>query len=309
MKRVMTELQKRIVGKEAVIKKLWIALLSGGHVLLEDVPGVGKTLVAKTLAEVMDCTFSRIQFTPDLMPSDIMGYTVLAGDGRSLEFRKGPIHNNIVLADEINRTSPKTQSGLLEAMEEKQVTIDGQTYKLEAPFMVIATQNPIEYEGTFPLPEAQLDRFFMKLSLGYPGFDEELGILGLEGRHQNISAVYTRAEICEMQDEATDVYVDAAVEKYMTHIVRQTRTHGDVTLGCSPRATLALYRCAKASAYVDGRDYVMPEDVEGHAVSVLSHRMILKPEARYRGVEPEEIIDEILDQAIMPKVGDYDAKF
>lgn len=299
---IINELRKNIIGKDKVIRQIIIALLCKGHVLIEDVPGVGKTTIAKAIANVMDLKFGRIQFTPDLTPSDVLGFSIYNRNLNKMTFMKGPIHNNIILGDEINRTSPKTQSSLLEAMEEKQVTIDGKTYKLEEPFMVIATQNPVEFEGTFPLPEAQLDRFLMKLSIGYPdNRSDELEIGLSRFRKEIIRPQISKEQLIKYQNEINSLYIDETISKYIVEIVRKTREDDRILLGASPRGTIALHNIGKAEAYLSSRDYVVPEDVLKHIVEVLGHRIILKPETSYKGVSHEVIIKDIIEQIPFPE--------
>lgn len=300
---------KIIVGKEDSITKLIVCLLSRGHILIEDVPGVGKTTLVKAMAKSIDLSYSRIQFTPDLLPSDILGVTVYDKNIGDFKFRKGPIHSQIILADEINRTSPKTQSSLLEVMEENQVTIDGNTYVMKEPFMVIATQNPVEYEGTFPLPEAQLDRFLMKISLGYPSKNQEISIISNKRSHEsleNLKPVVTAEEIINAQKEVEEVFVSDDVKDFIAEIIIKTREDSRVLLGCSPRATLALYYVSKAYAYINNRTYVIPKDVKNIAKDVLSHRLVLKPETKYKGITKEELIDDIISQIKISLVRSYE---
>jgi len=303
--KALANMQQTIVGKKDVLEKLLVSLLCEGHVLLEDVPGVGKTVIAKTLATTFDLSFSRIQFTPDLLPSDIIGFSIFDKASSSFTFRKGPVHANMVLADEINRASPKTQSSLLEVMQENQITTDGMTYKLEMPFMVIATQNPIEYEGTFPLPEAQLDRFFMRISIGYPDQAEEIEIMKRNGlEHEVLPKLFTISseDIAHEKKRMRDIYVKEEIEQYIAAIIKKTREHSAITLGASPRASIALYKASKAAAYLDNRDYVIPRDVTRFIYEVLDHRIILKPEVKYKGMTNHSVLKEIVEQVAVPKV-------
>jgi MoxR-like ATPase len=292
-----------IVGKSEVIELCLVALLCEGHVLLEDVPGIGKTTLAKALARSVGCTFKRIQFTPDLLPSDVTGVLYFNQKNQEFEFRPGPIMAQIVLADEINRATPRTQSALLEAMQERQVTVDVETLRLPRPFMVLATQNPIELEGTFPLPEAQVDRFLMRIALGYPNRAEENDILlryehedPLEGLEPAIQA----AELLAMQRQVRGVGVERSVREYIVDVVRATREHAAVELGVSPRGSLALYHTAQALAAVRGRGFVLPDDVKTLAPVVLTHRLIISPQTRLRGRRPEEIVAEIVGSVPVP---------
>lgn len=309
IRKIVENINKVIVGKEDVIEKMIAALLCKGHILLEDVPGVGKTTIARALAKSIDCSFSRIQFTPDLLPSDILGISIYNPKDGSFKFKKGPIHSQIILADEINRASPKTQSSLLEVMQENQITIEGNTYIMEEPFMVIATQNPVEYEGTFPLPEAQLDRFIMKISLGYPTRIEEIEIIRKKDNNyllEKLSPVVTGKDIVRMRNEVENIFVKEEIEEYITNIVRKTRNDDKVLLGCSPRATIAFYKLAKSYAYIKGRSYVIPEDLKNIAVDVLAHRIILKPEAKYKGLSNRKVIQEIVNNTKIPLVKAYE---
>lgn len=292
-----------MIGKEEAAMLSLVALLAKGHVLLEDVPGVGKTMLVKTLAKSLDCDFKRIQFTPDLLPSDVTGVSIYNPKSLEFEFRPGPILGNIVLADEINRTSPKTQSALLEGMEETSITVDGNTVPLSDPFFVMATQNPIEYEGTYPLPEAQLDRFLIKMKMGYPSAKQEMEMLSRTSNGhpiEDISAVLTREELVELQKEVLEVYVDRTVNRYIIDLVTGTRAHDGVYLGVSPRGSIALMKAAKAYAFIHDRDYVVPDDVQFMAPFVLSHRMILTSEARFEGQTAESIIDSLLSSTSIP---------
>jgi MoxR-like ATPase len=301
--RIVDNVEKVIVGKRASVQLTVLGLLCQGHILIEDVPGVGKTVLAKSLAKSVGCKFQRIQFTPDMLPSDVTGVSVFNQKSREFEFRPGPIHAQIVLVDEINRATPKTQSALLESMEERQVTVDGTTYPLESPFMVLATQNPIEYEGTFPLPEAQLDRFMPRIRLGYATKEEEIEVM--ERQHQThpideIGQVVSVEELLEAQTAVKEVFLDDKVKEYIVDLVRQTRNHGEVYLGSSSRGALAIYRLGQARAALFGRDFVLPDDVKALAVPALSHRIIVGPAARIKDVEPEAIVQEILDTTAVP---------
>ncbi len=301
--RIVDNVSKVIVGKRAVIEQALAALIAQGHILVEDVPGVGKTMLAKSLSISIGCNFKRIQFTPDLLPSDVAGISVYNQATGEFQFRPGPIMAQVVLADEINRATPKTQSALLEAMEELQVTVDGVTHHLEHPFVVIATQNPIEYEGTFPLPEAQLDRFLMRISLGYPEFEEELAIIEQqEQKHpiDSLEAVANPKDVIGLQQAAKDVYVDRAVREYIVNLTEATRNHRDVALGASPRASLGLFRAARAMALVLDRDYVIPDDIKMLAAPVTAHRIILSPSARMRGVRSTDLVSDLLNTLTVP---------
>lgn len=303
IEKVLTNINKVMIGKEDAAVLSLVALLAQGHVLLEDVPGVGKTMLVKTIAKSLDCDFRRIQFTPDLLPSDVTGVSIYNPKTLEFEFRGGPILGNIILADEINRTSPKTQSSLLESMEEKNVTVDGKTIALASPFFVMATQNPIEYEGTYPLPEAQLDRFILKLKMGYPTFGEELEMLERNAREQpieSIEAVLTREELKGIQEEVTNVYVDKNVQHYIINLISSTRSNPSIYLGVSPRGSIALMKAAKAYAYIMERDYVLPDDVKFLAPYVLAHRIILTSEAKYDGVTADDIISSIVKSTHVP---------
>ncbi len=301
--RIIDNVATVIVGKRDAIELVAVALLANGHILIEDVPGVGKTTLAKAIARSVGLSFKRVQFTPDLLPSDVTGVTIFNQKTREFEFREGPVMAQIVLADEVNRATPKTQSALLEAMEERQITVDGETYALPEPFLVLATQNPIEYEGTFPLPEAQLDRFLMRVNLGYPDRVDELQVLASQQRERpidDIQQVVTLEEVFAAQEAVKDVYVDPLVSNYIVDISRATREHNDVYLGASPRGSLGLFRAGQAMAAVAGRDYVVPDDVKRLAESVLSHRVIVSPAARIRSVDTRGIVAGILDFVPVP---------
>ena len=300
-------LEKVMVGKRSTVELIVIGLLCQGHVLIEDVPGVGKTVMARSLARSLDCVFSRIQFTPDMLPSDVTGVSIYNQSKKQFEFRPGPIMGQIVLADEINRATPKTQAALLEAMEERQVTVDGVTHPLERPFMVLATQNPIEYEGTFPLPEAQLDRFLLRVRLGYPNIQDEIRILEeqqLQHPLETLGAVVKTKEILEAAATVRKVYVSPTVKRYIVDITRRTRETEDAYLGASPRGSLGLFRSAQARAALQGRDHVLPDDVKAMAVPVLGHRIIVSPAARLRDLGADRIVEEIV-RALPSPGGDF----
>jgi MoxR-like ATPase len=293
------QLGKVILGKEDVIENLVVALLSGGHILMEDVPGVGKTTLAKALAKSISADFKRVQFTPDLLPTDILGSSIYSPRDGSFTFKEGPIFTNILLGDEINRASPRTQSSLLEAMSERQVSIEGKTYVLPEPFLVLATQNPIEYHGTYPLPEAQLDRFGMKINLGYPDKNHEVDVLYSQFHHHpldDIKPIVERAEIVELQTAVRAVKVDARIGRYIVDLADASRHHASVKVGCSPRGTLTLFRTTQARAFIQGREYAIPEDVKSVAIPTLAHRLALDTKAKYSGVSKEQIVSEILDK-------------
>jgi MoxR-like ATPase len=307
--KLINNLEKVIVGKRHTIESIVVGLLCQGHILIEDVPGVGKTVLARSLAKSLGCSFNRLQFTPDMLPSDVTGVSIFDQSKRLFEFRPGPIFAQIVLVDEINRATPKTQAALLESMEEKQVTVDGLTHPLPNPFMVLATQNPIEYEGTFPLPEAQLDRFLMRVRLGYPTQTDEIEILDRQQlRHpiETLDAVIEIEELHEAMEAIKQVYVSKPVKRYLVDLVNLTRQSSDVYLGASPRGSLALYRTGQAVAALAGRDFVLPDDVKGLAVPVLAHRVIVGPAARLRELSAEKIVEEILENLPVPG-GDYQA--
>ena len=304
---VIGNLEKVIVGKRATVEMVVIGLLCQGHVLIEDVPGVGKTILARSLARSLDCAFSRIQFTPDMLPSDVTGVSIYNQSKKKFEFRPGPIMGQIVLADEINRATPKTQAALLEAMEERQVTVDGVTHKLARPFMVLATQNPIEYEGTFPLPEAQLDRFLLRVRLGYPNISDEVRILEeqqLQHPLDALKSVVKTKEILDAADAIRRIFVSPQVKRYIVDLTRRTRESDDVYLGASPRGSLGLFRSAQARAALQGREYVLPDDVKAMAVPVLGHRIIVSPAARLRDLGADRIVEEIMRAQPSPG-GDY----
>lgn len=301
--RLRQNIQKVIVGKDDVIDLALIALLCQGHLLLEDVPGTGKTTLAKTVARSLGCTFQRIQFTPDLLPSDVTGIYFYNQKQQEFVFRPGPIFSEILLADEINRATPRTQSALLEAMQERQVTVDIATHELPRPFLVMATQNPIELEGTFPLPEAQLDRFLMRVTIGYPDEEQENDILlrfEREDPLETLEAVVEPQQILQMQEAVRLIRVEESVRNYIVNVCRTTRRHEDIELGASPRATMALYRTCQAYAAVHGRDFVIPDDVKTMAPPVLTHRLMVNPQTRLRGRQPEDVIREVVDTVPVP---------
>ena len=301
--RIIDNVKKVILGKDEAIRLGVIALMCQGHVLIEDVPGVGKTMLAKSLARSTGCSFSRIQFTPDLLPSDITGVSIFNQKTSEFQFRAGPIIAQVVLADEINRATPKTQSALLEAMEERQVTVEGVTHPLPGPFMVMATQNPIEYEGTFPLPEAQLDRFLLRIRLGYPTFDQEIAIMDSQQLHhpfEDLAPVVGPREVLALQEETRKIYVDPLVKQYIASLVEGSRKHRDVALGCSPRASLALQRTGQAMTLLQGRDYVLPDDVKELAEPVMAHRLVLTAAARMQGVDGRRVVQELTDEVVVP---------
>jgi len=302
-KRIVENVARVIVGKQHPVELLMVALLADGHVLLEDVPGLGKTLVAKSLAKSIGGAFRRVQFTPDLLPSDVTGFNIYNQQACQFDFQPGPVMTNILLADEINRTIPRTQSSLLESMEERQVTVDGKTYPLPHPFFVMATQNPIELEGTFPLPEAQLDRFLLKIRLGYPEKDEEIAILERfqeEDPLLQLEAVADPGQVVELQRTRKTMHISAPVREYIADIVRATRNHPALRLGASPRGSLGLMRAGQALAALRERDYVLPDDIKSLVLPVLTHRLILKEEERLRGETPEHLLEEIIHQIPVP---------
>lgn len=301
---LVTNVERVIVGKSSAVQLAVIGLLSRGHLLIEDVPGVGKTMLARSLSRSLGCSFGRIQFTPDMLPSDVTGVSIFNQATREFEYQPGPIMSQVVLVDEINRATPKTQSALLEAMEEHQVTVDGVSYPLPEPFMVLATQNPIEYEGTYSLPEAQLDRFLMRVNLGYPALNDEIEVLDRQQFHHpvtDLKPVVSAEDLLEAQEEIKNVFVSPAVKEYIVRLVQKTRQHPDVYLGASPRGSLTLYRTAQARAAMLGRDYALPDDVKFIAPFVLSHRLIISPSARLRSVQADQVIQTILEQLPMPE--------
>jgi MoxR-like ATPase len=302
---IVENMEKVIIGKRDTVELVIISLLCNGHVLIEDVPGVGKTSLVSALAKSIDSTFKRIQFTPDIMPTDITGFSIFNGNTGEFEYRPGSIMSQIILADEINRTSPKTQASLLEVMEENQVTVDGITYKVPQPFMVLATQNPVEYIGTYPLPEAQLDRFFMKISIGYPLPEEEKRILSnlqLENPIESLNPVIDSNEIIFLQQDVKNVYLDGSIRDYIVEIIGQTRNHPDILLGSSPRGSISLFKASQAWAYYNNRNYVIPDDVKKMAIPVLSHRIVLSQEARIKRLSSEGILNNIIENIRIPVV-------
>jgi MoxR-like ATPase len=302
---IADEIETVIVGKREAVEMVVIGLLSNGHLLIEDIPGVGKTMLARALAAALGAKYRRIQFTPDLLPADITGTSIFNQKTSEFAFRPGPIFTNVLLADEINRATPKTQSSLLEGMEEFQVTVDGATHVLERPFFVIATENPIEYRGTYPLPEAQLDRFLMRINLGYPTPDQEVVVLDRQVKEHpihSVKPVAERDEVLQMQQNIRDVHIDPSLKQYMVDIVAATREHSSLVLGASPRASIGLMRTGQSRAALQGREYVLPDDVKALAAPVLCHRLIPKPEARIRPDEVASVVSEILDQMSVPAV-------
>ena len=307
---VVDNIAKVIVGKEDVIRLVLVAVLAGGHCLIEDVPGVGKTMLVRATAKSLGCDFRRIQFTPDLLPSDVTGVSVYNQKTQEFTFRPGPVFGQVVLADEINRTSPKTQSALLEALEERSVSADGETYMLPNPFFVLATENPIEFEGTFPLPEAQLDRFLLKFTVGYPSVQEELAILQrqeLTHPIDSLGPVASPNQIVQWRKQCAQVHVDAALREYLVHIVQSTREHPSVYLGASPRGSLALFKAAQALAFVSGRDYVIPDDVRYLAPYVLAHRVLLSADARLSGLQVRDVVSQVTDRISVPMLSGFGA--
>lgn len=302
-RRLRENVQKVIVGKDEVIDLALVAVLCEGHILLEDVPGIGKTTLARALATSLGCSFRRIQFTPDLLPSDVTGLNWFNQKEQEFQFRPGPVMSQVILADEINRATPRTQSALLEAMQERQVTVDGVTHLLPRPFLVLATQNPIELEGTFPLPEAQVDRFLLRIVIGYPSETEERDILDrfrISDPLPDLSSVTTPEEIIALQNQRRQVRVETSLRDYIVNVARSTREHPEIDLGASPRATLALYQASQAWAAIRGRDYILPDDIKKMAPSVLTHRLMIDPQAQLRGRLPNELIADIVETVPVP---------
>ena len=300
---IVENVSKVIVGKKSIVEHALSAVVAQGHILIEDVPGVGKTMLAKSISASIGCSFKRIQFTPDLLPSDIVGISIYNQRTGEFQFQAGPVMAQMVLVDEINRATPKTQSALLEAMEELQVSVDGESRTIDRPFVVIATQNPIEYEGTFPLPEAQLDRFLMRISLGYPSFAEEMSIIEQQEQVHPINelrSVATPEDIIDLQEACKNIYVDNTVREYIVSLIDATRNHENVSLGASPRASLGMFRAARGLAILRDRDYVIPDDIKELAYAVLAHRLILSPSARMRGLHTGQIISNLLESVPIP---------
>ena len=303
IKALIAEIEKVIVGKREAVELVVIGLLCRGHILIEDIPGLGKTMLARTIAKAIACDFRRIQFTPDLLPADVTGTTIYEKGHGKFTFRPGPIFANIVLADEINRATPKSQSALLESMEEFQVTADGITHQLPQPFFIIATENPIEYEGTYPLPEAQLDRFLMRVQIGYPTPDDEVTILQrqvIEHPIENVEPVLNTGRIMDIQHAVRRVHIDPSLQRYMVDIVNRSRDHEAVALGASPRGSLAMMRCSQGVALLQGRDYVEPDDIKRIAEPALSHRLTIKPDHRMRGVNAADVVEDLLRTVPVP---------
>jgi MoxR-like ATPase len=307
LQRVVDTVSEIIVGKEHIVRLILVAIVAGGHCLIEDVPGVGKTTLVKAVARALGCDFKRIQFTPDILPSDVTGVSIYNQKTQEFEFRPGPIFAQVVLADEINRTSPKTQAALLEALEEHSVTVDGHSYRLPSPFFMLATENPIDFEGTFPLPEAQLDRFLFKLRMGYPTLEQEVAILGRRTsllELDDIEPVTNPDRVIQWRHESADIHVERSVKEYIVRLVQATREHAAVYLGASPRASIALFRAAQALAYLYGRDYVVPDDVKELAPYVLEHRILLSAESRLTGQDSSRIVRDLMETVPVPVIGD-----
>lgn len=301
LKKIVDNVETVIIGKRQAVEMVVLSMISNGHVLVEDVPGVGKTSLISSLAKSIDCGFSRIQFTPDIMPSDVTGFSIFNQRDRDFEFRPGAVMSNVVLADEINRASAKTQSALLEVMEERQVTVDGNTYPMQEPFMVLATQNPLENYGTYPLPEAQIDRFLIKISIGYPSFEQEAKVVKLgKSAKKAIHSVVTGDDILKLREAAEQVFVHDMMINYIVQIVTSTRNHADIQIGSSPRGCIALYNLAKSYALYQGRNYVQPDDIKFLAPFVLCHRIALKQEAKIDGKTPQQIMTDILNNIAVP---------
>lgn len=301
MSRIMDNIETVMLGKRNAVEMAVMALVCGGHVLIEDVPGVGKTTLVSSLAKSIDCAFNRIQFTPDIMPSDVTGFSIFNQKDREFEFRPGAVMSHLILADEINRASAKTQSSLLEAMEERQVTVDSNTYKLQEPFMVLATQNPLESYGTYPLPEAQIDRFLVKLSIGYPQMTQEMEMLSMgEKGKQQISPVVSGEDVIRLKEDVKRVYVSSVINQYVVEIVTATRNHSELKLGSSPRGSIALYNLSRTYAMYHGRNYVLPDDVKYLAPFVLAHRISLTHDAKSSGRTPQDVLDSILGSIAIP---------
>jgi MoxR-like ATPase len=301
--KAIANVEKVIIGKRDAVELTLIGLLCQGHLLIEDVPGVGKTMLARSLAASLGCSISRIQFTPDMLPSDVTGVSIFNQSNREFEFRAGPVFSQIVLADEINRATPKTQAALLEAMQEQQVTVDGITHPLDKPFMVLATQNPIEYEGTFPLPEAQLDRFLLRIRLGYPSREDEIRVLEsqtLSHPVDALKAVSDAKEVLATQSEVKKIFVSDAIKRYIVALTEQTRAQSDVYLGASPRGSLALFRTSQALAAIQGRDFVLPDDIKSLVPPCLGHRLILGPSARLQDLSADAVLDEVMEKVPVP---------